>query len=80
MHESGTQTLEVRVTKLEQEMREVKRRIALKPIIESEIPWWDRIFGTFANSEEFLSAMRAGREYRESSRDPRDGDTEDQTT
>lgn len=70
MYEGGTQTLEERVTQLEQEMQEVKRSRAVKPIVESEIPWWERIHGTFAGSDEFLHAMQAGREYRESLREP----------
>lgn len=79
MYEGGTQTLEERVTQLEQEMQEVRQSRAVKPIIEGEIPWWERIYGTFAGSEEFLSAMRAGREYRESLREP-DPDEEEQAS
>lgn len=76
MYEGGTQTLEERVSKLEQEMQDVKRSKAARPAIESEIPWWERMYGTFANSDGFEEAVRLGREYRESSRDPRDEDAE----
>jgi hypothetical protein len=31
-------------------------------------PWWERIYGTFANSPEYEEAMRLGRAYRESLR------------
>jgi hypothetical protein len=69
----ATVSLEERVAALETELAEVKKRLeAEKP--REAIPWWERIFGTFADSEEYEEAMRLGREYRESLRPKEDED------
>lgn len=69
----ATTAIEERVTVLETELAEIKRQLnCMKP--EPVIPWYDKIAGTFANSEGFEEAMRLGREYRESLRPKDDED------
>ena len=61
-----TATLEERVSQLERELKDVKCQ--LNHDQTATVPWWDKIFGSFANSTEYDEAMRLGREYRESLR------------
>jgi hypothetical protein len=63
-----TETLEERVSELE---KKVARLLEEKSQAPDTTPRWERIFGTFANSEGFEEAVRLGREYRESLR-PKD--------
>jgi hypothetical protein len=63
----STGTLEQRVTAMEQELEQIKRRLQTETP-PSALPWWEQIFGTFANSEAHEEATRLGREYRESLR------------
>ena len=65
----ATATLEERVTALEQELAQLKQQLQAETL--TVIPWWEQIFGTFANSENYDEAIRLGREYRESLR-PKD--------
>ena len=58
--------LEQRVLILERELANVQQRLNGTPSHES--PWWDTIFGSFADSSEYDEAMKLGREYRESLR------------
>ena len=58
--------LELRVAKLETEMIQVKQKI--EAVAEPAKPWWQEIYGTFANDPLYEEAMRLGRAYRESSR------------
>jgi hypothetical protein len=68
----ATGSLEERVTAIEAELAQLKKQLAAeKP--QAGVPWWEKIFGTFADSEEYEEAMRLGREYRESLR-PKDDD------
>lgn len=68
-------SLEDRMTALEAEVARLKKKLTEeKP--QDVIPWWEKIFGSFANSPEYEEAMRLGREYRESLR-PKD-DEEDE--
>ena len=63
-------SVEERLTTVEKELVQIKQQLATdKP--ETPLPWWEQIFGTFANSEAYDDAMRLGREYRESLR-PKD--------
>lgn len=66
-------TLEDRVAALEEEVACLKRRqrAALAP--KDSVPWWGRIFGSFADNSDYEEAMRLGREYRESLR-PKDAE------
>ena len=57
-------SLQQRVEIIEQELAQLKRQIGGK----DERPWWEQIWGTFANDPSFDEAMRLGREYRESLR------------
>ncbi len=66
----ATETLEARVERLEAEMEQLR---------EGKSPseprrWWEKIAGTFADSEDYEEAMRLGREWRQSQREPEDAD------
>ncbi len=65
-------TLEERVATMERELAQIKQSLKSDSLSQS-IPWWESIFGTFANSEAHEEATRLGREYRESLR-PKDGE------
>lgn len=71
----ATATLEERMAAVEQELAQLKQQLHAEtpPVI---IPWWEKIAGTFANSEHYDEAMRLGREYRESLR-PKDDEEMD---
>jgi hypothetical protein len=59
-------SIEERIAKLE---REVERLKCAPPAnSKATTPWWEKIAGTFAGSEDHEEAMRLGREYRESQR------------
>src|SRR3954454_9992776 len=57
--------LERRVKALEGEVAKLKQHVTARPPM---IPWWERIYGSFANDPAHEEAMRLGREYRESLR------------
>lgn len=60
----ATETLEVRLAQVEDELAQIKRQLAAdKP--QSGPAGWEKIFGSFADSEGFDEAVRLGREYRE---------------
>ncbi len=63
-------TLEERVATVEQELAQIKEQLQVETV-SSPLPWWEKIAGTFANSEHYDVAMRLGREYRQSLR-PKD--------
>jgi len=58
--------LEMRVAALEAEVARLKRKVEAAP--EPEKPWWEKIWGTFANDPIYDEAMELGRKYRESLR------------
>jgi hypothetical protein len=60
---STTATLEERLTLVEKELATLKQQVI--PASASATPWWEQIFGTFADSTNHKEAMRLGREYRE---------------
>lgn len=60
--------LALRVAALEAEMAQVKQKI--EAATEPAKPWWQEIYGTFANDPLHEEAMRLGREYREALRPP----------
>jgi hypothetical protein len=63
-----------RLAVLEAEVARLKK--CLEPEqVQSPVPWWDKIFGTFANSTEYDEAMRLGREWREAQSMEYDEDT-----
>lgn len=57
-------SLQHRVAIVEQELAQLKRQVGS----EDERPWWEQIWGTFANDPAYKEAARLGREYRESIR------------
>jgi hypothetical protein len=57
--------LEERLTLLEAEVDQLKRKIDSNP---ADLPWWEKIAGTFAENSAYDEAMKLGREYRESDR------------
>jgi Protein of unknown function (DUF1192) len=58
--------LEQRVAALEAEVARLKEK--LESDAKPALPWWEKIFGTFANDPAHKEAMRLGREWRESFR------------
>ena len=56
-------SIENRITALENELERLKKKVDVDPR-----PWWEQIFGRFANDPMYEEAMRLGREYRESLR------------
>ena len=57
-----TATLEARLSALEREVAEIKRRI---PPVDAN-NWFDKVAGSFENDPEFEEVVRLGRELRES--------------
>jgi hypothetical protein len=60
-------SLDERVATLEREVASLQRRVRAGEC-SAESPWWERIFGSFADDPDFDEATRLGREYRESLR------------
>ena len=58
--------IEQRVAALEAEVTLLKQK--LKAVTKPTTPWWQQIYGTFADDPLYEEAMRLGREYRESLR------------
>jgi hypothetical protein len=58
--------IELRVAALEAEVAHLKHQ--LEAVAKPARPWWQEIYGTFANDPLYEEAMRLGREYRESLR------------
>ncbi|MEQ1606644.1 MAG: hypothetical protein ABL999_17420 [Pyrinomonadaceae bacterium] len=63
----ATSELELRVQILEKELAKLKDKLVKEGKIE--LPWWEKISGAFADSEDFEEAMRIGREYRKNLKD-----------
>ena len=68
----STETLEGRLSAVEKEVAELKQLLAANKS-QSATGWWEKMFGSFANSEGFEEAVRLGKEYRESLRPKDDG-------
>lgn len=58
--------IEQRVAALEAEVTLLKEK--LEAVTKPATPWWQEIYGTFADDPLYEEAMRSGREYRESLR------------
>jgi hypothetical protein len=56
--------IEARLIALETEVA----RLKAQQQTSAEIPWWEEIFGSFANDAAYDEAMQLGRQYRESLR------------
>ncbi|MBI2806908.1 MAG: hypothetical protein HYX68_18160 [Planctomycetes bacterium] len=61
---SAIEILEQRLAALEAEVAKLKNGAKSS----DDRPWWEKIYGTFANDSCYDEAMRLGREYRESTR------------
>ena len=59
-------TLEERVSALEAKFGQSENTA------QTESPWWEKIFGTFADSPDYDEAMRLGAEYRRAQLNPAD--------
>jgi hypothetical protein len=62
---SSRSELEQRVTDLEAEVSNLKRKVAALDTVQ---PWWEQIMGTFEDDPIYDEAMKRGRQYRESLR------------
>ncbi len=71
----ATVTVEERLSALEDKVAQLLIEKGAKP--NQELPWWERIVGTFKDDSEYDEAMRLGREYRESLRPEPSSDTEE---
>jgi hypothetical protein len=58
--------LERRVYVLEEQVARLKAE--LEEVRGPQVPWWEKISGSFADDPDFKEAMRLGREWRESFR------------
>lgn len=58
-----------RLEVLEREIQEIKHHLRN----QTPTPWWERIAGTFSNSENYDEAMRLGKARRESLRQDAEG-------
>jgi hypothetical protein len=68
---ASTEALENRLTAVERDLAELKQTFAGAKR-NPPGPWWEKMFGAFADSEGFDEAVRLGREYRESLRPGKD--------
>jgi hypothetical protein len=59
--------LEQRVAALEAEVASLKAKVET-PAASKDLPWWERIAGSFEGDPLYEEAMRLGREWRESFR------------
>lgn len=60
----AVETLEERLSAVETELRQLKQQLAVKSTPSADVGW-QKVFGSFADSEGFDEAVRLGREYRE---------------
>lgn len=60
----AAETLEERLSAVETELRQLKQQLAVNPAPAADTGW-QKIFGSFAESEGFDEATRLGREYRD---------------
>ena len=65
--------VEKRISVLEKELSILKSKF--EKIEKKDLPWWEKIAGTFADNPAYDEAMRLGREYRLAQRE--DYDKED---
>ncbi len=55
--------LERRIAALEEELSLLKSRM---DAMDTTVPWWERIAGTFQDDPVYAKAMKLGRDYRQS--------------
>jgi hypothetical protein len=65
MMASSRSELEQRVTDLEAEVSNLKRKL---DALDTFQPWWEQIVGTFEDDSIYDEAMKLGRHYRQSLR------------
>jgi hypothetical protein len=70
----STEALDSRLTAVENELAELKQRLKTARSTNPSA-WWEDMFASFAESDGFEEATRLGREYRESLRPKKDGQT-----
>ncbi len=56
----AAETLEERLSAVETELRQLKQQLAMKTVSAADAGW-QKIFGSFAESEGFDEAVRLGR-------------------
>jgi hypothetical protein len=59
------QQIELRISALEQELKQLKESIA-RPSLSNPQPWWVKIAGSCADNPLFEEAIRYGQEWRNS--------------
>ena len=73
---AGTlETLEQRMTAMEQEIMQVKKRLLPENTVTAN-PWLDHVFGAFKDDPLFEEAVRYGREWREAQGEDNNPDAE----
>ena len=70
----ATETLEDRLAVVENELARLKDLLGTNKASDTPA-WWEKMFGSFADSAGFEEAVRLGREYRQSLRPKDDGRT-----
>ena len=66
-------SLEKRVAALEAEVAQLKQE---RGNAQVEVPWWEKIWGTFKDDPDYQEAMRLGREYRQAQRPAHEDETD----
>lgn len=61
----STEALESRLTAVEKDLAQLKQTFTGAKRNPPGL-WWEKMFGSFADSEGFEEAVRLGKEYRES--------------
>jgi hypothetical protein len=59
-----TQTIEQRVTHLEAELERISRLVSVEPTSPTTQPWWDDVFGVFADCPAFDEVEEFGKTWR----------------
>ena len=59
--------LALRVSEIEAKLEQLTQQVASQAK-KPDVPWWEKIWGTFANDPYYDEAMELGRKYRESLR------------
>jgi hypothetical protein len=61
----STPEIEARLSLLETEVAHLKQQL---PASSTQVPWWEKILGTFADDPIYDEAMMLGQQYRQSLR------------
>jgi hypothetical protein len=60
----NTPTIEQRVAHLEAELERISRLVSIAPPPLTTQPWWDEVFGVFANCPAFDEVEEFGKTWR----------------